>query len=212
VALATTTTEPRYTTGDRNPSRVGQMHLPTIPPEWKDLHALVERKRELDAEARAARAARDALLDERRAVACANREAYAEAIRRGERDPGTKGVDAHERKISEATRHYEALLVAVALQEQAIVSAVRDDRRMFEADLATERAKARADLLDLLHRAAERAADLDKLVELGGFIADPARSKRTAAPVLVNGLRTADRDAPVLNKVLLEAQRTVEGL
>jgi hypothetical protein len=122
------------------------------------------------------------LVDARSDVVQADRQALAKALAAGKPDPGTKGLEAHDRAVAAQARQVDALKLALATAADHVVSALEAERATILAAVDAQVADTSADLAAALEAWAEFRAQRSRLFAMGQWARDfPGRLRYPAA-------------------------------
>jgi hypothetical protein len=144
-----------------------------IPPaeaiEHPAIRAAAEAYERAQAAAHLARRELTAQEQARPAADAADREAYADALAAGKRDPGTKHGDAADRRITDARRYAEALELVERRALDALAEAVDDGQEAWNASTTAKRDTAREQVAATLDTLAAKLGELSQLDALVRF-------------------------------------------
>lgn len=110
------------------------------------------------------------LENDRPAAVEADRRAYADAIRAGKADPGTKAVERLDADLTATRRRSEALAVAVAAAQEELVSTVEARRAAWGAEIDRRVAKDRAEVSKAVEALGAARDKLSESLSLAGWL------------------------------------------
>jgi hypothetical protein len=144
-----------------------------IPPaeaiEHPAIRAAAEAYERAQAAAHVARRELTAQEQARPAADTADREAYADALSAGKRDPGTKHADAADRRIADARRYAEALELVERRALDALAEAVDAGQEAWNASTVAKRDTAREQMAATLDTLTAKLGELNRLDALVRF-------------------------------------------
>lgn len=208
--------------------RALQIELPQT--GWDELEAVRTAFEELRKERRVTSTRLASLQSERERAVMKDRDALAQAIRKGKADPGGKAVEKVEKDIAACTRRLEALEVALEDTERDLIAVVDEHRDEWAGEAEDHLADARAEYaeaVESLARAYGRVSAAHALVRWARLFPEGETSFRVrgaqleslkaphGGPYLLDeviaGLRDdAYADHPAVERVVTETQRRHE--
>lgn len=178
--------------------------------DWPELRAAVADMDRLAEDHRKTAAKVRELDDSKREAEEKDRQAFAESLRSGAKDPGSKNAEKLEAEIVQATRRRDALKVALGEQAKAIDAVIAEHRAEWRQEVGAEIPETRARLEVAVREVESLRGELAKLGELQSWLAEPgAQASQQAAKntnvYVQGGIQPRGREA-TLASILQEAR------